>query len=83
MTCRAILRHEQDVEDAFQATFLVLARKAASIRAGNTLGGWLHQVAYRVAMQLSVETKRRRVRESEVLAVAASSAIHFASEVDA
>jgi RNA polymerase sigma factor (sigma-70 family) len=66
-TCRAVLRHEHDVEDAFQATFFVLARKAGSIRVGETLGGWLHRVAYRVAVQASIAAKRRRVRESEVL----------------
>ena len=65
-TCRAILRHEHDVEDAFQATFLVLARKARSVRAGDALGGWLHRVAYRVAVQANIEAKRRRRRESEV-----------------
>ena len=69
-TCRAVLKHEHDVEDAFQATFLVLARKAGAIRAGDTLGGWIHQVAYRVAMQLNIELKRRHLRESEVLAMA-------------
>ena len=65
-TCRAVLRHEHDVEDAFQATFLVLARKAGSVRAGDALGGWLHRVAYRVAVQANIEVKRRRRRESDV-----------------
>src|SRR5262249_19043614 len=64
-TCRAILRSHHDVEDAFQATFLVLARRASSIRAGNALGGWLHRVAYRAAMQRSIETRRRMRREVE------------------
>ena|SRR5438034_6937872 len=39
--CRSVLRHNQDAEDAFQATFLVLARKAGSIRRRNDLGSWL------------------------------------------
>ena len=59
-TCRALLRHDHDVEDAFQATFLVLARKARSVRSGDALGGWLRRVAYRVAVQASVEAKQRR-----------------------
>jgi RNA polymerase sigma factor (sigma-70 family) len=64
-TCRAVLHNHHDVEDAFQATFLVLARRASSIRAGDALGGWLYRVAYRAAMQRNVETKRRRTREVE------------------
>ncbi len=64
-TCRAVLRDHHDVEDAFQATFLVLARKAGSLRNGDTLGGWLHRVAYRAAVQRNIEVKRRRRHESE------------------
>jgi RNA polymerase sigma factor (sigma-70 family) len=49
--CRRVLRHADDVEDAFQATFLALVRKAAAIRNRAALGGWLYPVARRVALR--------------------------------
>jgi RNA polymerase sigma factor (sigma-70 family) len=58
--CRRVLHHTQDAEDAFQATFLVLARKAGSIRKRESVGSWLHGVAYRVSrMSKNKETRRR------------------------
>src|SRR5207253_10768778 len=58
--CRRVLRHAQDAEDAFQATFLVLARKARSIARRGALGSWLYGVAYRVALQARDDARRRR-----------------------
>jgi RNA polymerase sigma factor (sigma-70 family) len=63
--CRQVLRDAQDAEDAFQATFLVLARKAASIRKGDALAGWLHRVALNVARTTWAGTAQRRARERQ------------------
>src|SRR4051812_19379661 len=49
--CRRVLRNSQDVEDAFQATFLVLVRKAASLRNPELVGNWLYGTAYRAALE--------------------------------
>ena len=63
--CLQILRHEQDAEDAFQAAFLVLVRRAASIRQGQTVACWLYRVAARIARNLAMDQGRRRRREAK------------------
>src|SRR5438034_439392 len=50
--CRRVLQHAHDAEDAFQATFLVLARKAGSMPWRDTISNWLHGVALRIARKL-------------------------------
>ena len=57
------LRDRQDAEDAFQATFLVLARKAGTIRDRKALSGWLYGVAFKVAAQVRARTRRSRAPE--------------------
>jgi RNA polymerase sigma factor (sigma-70 family) len=63
--CRRGLVHEQDAEDAFQATFLVLAQKAASLRKAGSVAAWLHGVAVRVAAQARARTARQQGRPLE------------------
>jgi C-terminal peptidase prc len=70
--CRRILRHAHDVEDAFQATFLVLVHKAGSVRKRASLGHWLYGVAYRTALQARTDVARRRVHERKGATMAIS-----------
>ena len=67
--CRRLLRNAEDAEDAFQATFLVLVRKAASIGRPEVLGNWLYGVAHRTALRAQAAAIRRRVREKQVSAM--------------
>ena len=64
--CRRILRHTQDAEDAFQAAFLILARKAASVVHRQALSSWLYRVAYRIAVDARTRNDRRRAREKQL-----------------
>jgi len=63
--CRNVLRDPHDAEDAFQATFLVLAKRMRSIRKLDSLACWLHGVAARVSARARVEAAKRRRRERE------------------
>ncbi|MGH7223635.1 MAG: RNA polymerase sigma factor [Gemmataceae bacterium] len=61
--CRRILDNHHDVEDAFQATFLVLVRKAGSIRSGAKVGNWLYGVAHQTALKARATRTKRKARE--------------------
>jgi RNA polymerase sigma factor (sigma-70 family) len=65
--CQQVLHHEHDAEDAFQATFLVLARRAASIHRGEAVASWLYRVAYRIALKAGAARAKRQALERQAL----------------
>jgi RNA polymerase sigma factor (sigma-70 family) len=77
--CRHILGRDGEAEDAFQATFLVLARNAAAIHDRRVIARWLYEVAYRTAVRARVRSGRRRIREKEA---AEMSALGYPPESD-
>jgi RNA polymerase sigma factor (sigma-70 family) len=68
--CNRVLRHRQDAEDAFQAVFVVLARRAADVWPRDAIGAWLYGVAYRVALKALATRCRRKSREQPLVDVA-------------
>ena len=64
--CRRLVRNHHDAEDAFQATFLVLARKAGSIQPPGMVANWLYGVAYHTALKARAASARRQVKEKQV-----------------
>lgn len=66
--CRRVLQNEHDADDAFQATFLVLSRKAASISWHESVKHWLYEVAYRIALRGRASRDRRRAQERQAAA---------------
>jgi RNA polymerase sigma factor (sigma-70 family) len=72
--CRRILEREQDAEDAFQAVFLVLARRAGAVRWHHDIGSWLYGVAYRIARKARGQSLRRAARIGPLPEVAAATA---------
>jgi RNA polymerase sigma factor (sigma-70 family) len=77
--CLDVLRDAHDAEDAFQATFLILARKAGALWVGDSLAAWLHRVARRVAVEANRQKARRRAVETTGLDIEPAQAVTAAT----
>jgi RNA polymerase sigma factor (sigma-70 family) len=64
--CRRVLSEKHEAEDVFQATFLILVRRAASLDRRGSLANWLYTVAHRLALNVKAQSARRRARERKV-----------------
>jgi len=82
-TCRSGLHDPGEADDAFQATFLILARRAGSVRDAEVLGGWLHRVARRVVARANLEAAARRRHEREAGAARAATTATPPADVSA
>ncbi|WP_422929080.1 RNA polymerase sigma factor [Singulisphaera sp. PoT] len=80
--CRATLGDRHEAEDAFQATFLVLAGRAGSIRSRRSVGPWLHGVALRVASRARANASRRRLHERRRTEMAANEGVGAGAGID-
>ncbi len=80
--CRRVLRHDQDAEDVFQATFLLLARKAGTIRKRTAVGSWLYGVAHRLALKARANAARRRAQERRSIEAGGSPPTYSADPAD-
>jgi RNA polymerase sigma factor (sigma-70 family) len=78
--CQRVLRNVHDAEDTFQATFLVLSRKADSVKPRDMVGNWLYGVAYRTAMKARAMNAKRRERERQAGAIPHSDSASGADE---
>ena len=72
--CRRVLGDAHEAEDAFQATFLILVRRAGSVRVDGSLGRWLYGVAHRVAIRARTQARQREIRVARSLVVSAACA---------